>query len=380
VRRFRMPDKAYILGVDDEPVNRIILEEFLEDAFEYKIVSSGEECLKAVKDKKPDLILLDVSMPGIDGLETCNLLHSEPETETIPVIFVSALASPEERIAGYEAGGDDYVPKPFTKNELLSKIQIALKNRQAIEEISRTAEYATSAAMTAMTNAGELGALLQFLRESFLCNDFDSLAKCMWTAISSYGLSGNILINESTGNTHFYTSDGIERPLEEKIMLQMKNNGRIVEFGSRNIYNALKISLLIRMMPMDELDKCGRLKDHLAIFIEGADARIDGIGTQQKLAERHQALSNFIMLARETLTEIDTQHRIQRKDNVQLLSDLVQDVEASFIQLGLTEEQEEQLLRMVSSTEAKTDSLYEKGLRIDAKFDQITKYMNDTFG
>ena len=90
-----MSQKALILCVDDEPVNLVIMEELLQDRYELLTAKSGEGCLQQVSLLVPDLILLDVNMPELDGLETCERLKADPETAEIPIIFVSALASQE---------------------------------------------------------------------------------------------------------------------------------------------------------------------------------------------------------------------------------------------------------------------------------------------
>ena len=99
-----MDKKASILCVDDEPVNLVILEELLQSSYALNSVNSGESCLQQVGIDRPDLILLDVNMPEMDGLETCERLKADTDTAEIPVIFVSALATQEELMAGYEAG------------------------------------------------------------------------------------------------------------------------------------------------------------------------------------------------------------------------------------------------------------------------------------
>ena len=130
-----MGSKALILCVDDEPVNLTIMEELLQDSYELSTVMSGESCLQQVDKQRPDLILLDVNMPEMDGLETCTRLKSNIETTEIPIIFVSALASQAELMAGYEAGGDDYITKPFSEEILQRKLQILLASQQRKKEL-----------------------------------------------------------------------------------------------------------------------------------------------------------------------------------------------------------------------------------------------------
>ncbi len=117
-----------ILVVDDTPANLDVLVEMLETAgFRISVATTGEQALQVVSAAKPDLILLDVMMPGIDGYETCRRLKTLEEMEDVPVIFVTARHDLQAITQAFEAGGDDYVTKPFSKEELLARIRTSLE-------------------------------------------------------------------------------------------------------------------------------------------------------------------------------------------------------------------------------------------------------------
>ena len=117
-----------ILAVDDTPANLDVLAEMLEAAgFEISAATTGEQALQVVSAVKPDLILLDVMMPGIDGFETCRRLKALEEMEDVPVIFVTARNDLQAITQSFEAGGNDYVTKPFSKEELLARIRTLLE-------------------------------------------------------------------------------------------------------------------------------------------------------------------------------------------------------------------------------------------------------------
>jgi len=120
-----MAREAHVLVVDDNPTNIAILEEILEDdGFDLACATSGEEALECYSSRRPDLILLDIMMPGIDGYETCRRIRDLPGGKDTKIIMVSAKALTEERVSGYDAGADDYVVKPFDEQELLSKVRV----------------------------------------------------------------------------------------------------------------------------------------------------------------------------------------------------------------------------------------------------------------
>jgi C4-dicarboxylate-specific signal transduction histidine kinase len=129
-------EKQKILVVDDEPRNQRIIAEILEDLVECRMASSGEECLKVVEDFTPDLILLDIMMPGIDGYEVCKKLKADPKFALLKVILVSGKAMVEERLKGYESSADDYMTKPFVPEELLAKVKVFLRLSRIEKELS----------------------------------------------------------------------------------------------------------------------------------------------------------------------------------------------------------------------------------------------------
>ena len=132
-----MTDKHKILIVDDETRNVEILELLLEEHFEIETVGTGEAALEVVPRFMPDIILLDIMMPGINGYEVCQKIKENPKLQFIKIILVSGKALTEDRLKGYEYGADDYLVKPFDTDELLAKVRvfIKLKNAEEIDSI-----------------------------------------------------------------------------------------------------------------------------------------------------------------------------------------------------------------------------------------------------
>ena len=118
-----------ILVVDDVPMNVELLDGYL--SLDYDVISaySGEEALEAVKAEKPDLILLDIMMPGMDGYEVSRVLKEDPATRFTPIIMVTALSDVDDRIKGSDAGSDEFLTKPVDKTELLSRVKALLHTK-----------------------------------------------------------------------------------------------------------------------------------------------------------------------------------------------------------------------------------------------------------
>jgi signal transduction histidine kinase len=132
-----MSRSGRILIVDDLETNRSLLREILElDGMDVVVADSGAEALRAVAASKPDLVLLDVNMPGMDGLEVCKRLRADPETEALPIILVTALSERTHRLEGMAAGANDYLTKPVDRPDLLLRVRNALRLRKLHAEVA----------------------------------------------------------------------------------------------------------------------------------------------------------------------------------------------------------------------------------------------------
>jgi class 3 adenylate cyclase len=132
---------ARILVVDDTPANVKLLEDLLGfHGYEVEAATSGEEALVAVRDHVPDLILLDVLMPGLSGYDVCRRIRSDASLAMLPVVMITALEDREERVKGIEAGADDFLSKPVNPPELLARVRSLLRIRRLHETVQRQAD------------------------------------------------------------------------------------------------------------------------------------------------------------------------------------------------------------------------------------------------
>ncbi len=134
-------DRFSLLIVDDNPLNLQMLASILApDDYQMALVKSGEKALRFIQRKKPDLILLDVMMHGIDGFEVCRECKLDPDLDDIPVIFISALKDADSKLKGFELGGVDYITKPFHNLEVRARVQTHLRLRRLQKDLARRVE------------------------------------------------------------------------------------------------------------------------------------------------------------------------------------------------------------------------------------------------
>ncbi len=129
-------NQATILIVDDDDMNLSIMEEILADDYELLVAHNGKEAVQITSERRPGLVLMDIMMPVMDGYEACRAIKSLPHASLTHVVLVSARATANERVQGYEAGADDYIVKPFDEEELKAKVQVQLRLRNALSELA----------------------------------------------------------------------------------------------------------------------------------------------------------------------------------------------------------------------------------------------------
>jgi putative two-component system response regulator len=143
------PTPARVLIVDDESANRNLLARLLtRDGYTAECAADGEGALAAVAISPPDLILLDVNLPGIDGFEVCRTMKADPETRLIPIVLLTGLNDRERRIRGIEIGADDFLGKPFDPDELRARVRSLLRLKRYTDDLESAESVIRSLALT----------------------------------------------------------------------------------------------------------------------------------------------------------------------------------------------------------------------------------------
>jgi DNA-binding response OmpR family regulator len=126
--------KSRILIVEDEPdIAEVLQFNLVKAGFEVEVESRGDNALAAVRRRPPDLIVLDLMLPGLDGLEVARVLGRDPTTARIPIVMLTAKGEEVDRIVGLELGADDYLSKPFSPREVVLRIKAVLRRRSAAD-------------------------------------------------------------------------------------------------------------------------------------------------------------------------------------------------------------------------------------------------------
>lgn len=266
-----------ILVVDDQELNvELLIDILIDEGYQVATASNGVEAIEKFKQFKPDMILLDVMMPVMDGYQACQAIRDlEEEGSSVPILFISAKAALEDKIRGYEVGGDEYIVKPFDNSELLIKINLVFKETKKIKAMRESIKDSNEMAYSLMTTASKVGAIGQFLRKTLSCNTLDELFQSFFE-LSLGAELGCTIKTTLNDDTIIVSDDGVEHPIDFEIISQYSSKDRIFYFGkNRALFNWDNLIMLVRNV--------GDEADNIAIMLDGLSAGIKFIQMQSIL-------------------------------------------------------------------------------------------------
>ena len=365
-----------ILAVDDEPFNLEIIEEILEELdFELQVATSGPECLEMVEGYMPQVILLDVSMPQMNGYEVCKALKANPNTAHIIVMFVSARGTVEERMEGYSVGAEDYIVKPFGHDELKSKLKNL--NQVLIEKqsLEKQVEDATSTAFNAMANSSEMGEIVNYVENIGFINEPEELGKALIDCLKSFDLQSNVEFRQGDEINHFALS-GVCSPIVVELFEMLKNKGRLHEFSHRILVNYELISLLILNMPDHDPDKHGRIRDYVCFIVSVTEQQLRAIMTKKMLESQQAKLNAVASTVHSKFHGLISLLNENRQSNEKVFKQLQEELEERIPTMGLDEDQEVFIYKKVDETIQNSIAREESVKQVKAAFAEIEQHLS----
>mgnify|MGYP000586015003 CR=1 FL=1 len=365
-----------LLSIDDDPFIHKMVQRSLDSNYIVTTASDGTEGIKVALKEKPDIILLDVEMPGMNGYETCDYLKQTTTTADIPIIFLSSLSNSRSKMLGYEAGGTDYLVKPFDASELIAKLNAITDLTQVSSKLKNQVEYATNTAFTAMKGSSELGLAIQYIESSYAIKDCASLAKSFLKITTSLKLNCTLML-QLAGERLYFTSNGEPcSPLETQVVSTLFEKGsRFVDFGCRTQINYPLVALLIKDMPIDDMEAYGRFKDFLPTMLGVTDAKINILETEVNQKNQSQLLIDAFSEVRKILTSYANTLEGNQSSAIELLQTMLTEMEHEVPDLGLDEDQEKHLMSKVDSTVISAQKLVDSSELNTGMFLTVTKLL-----
>lgn len=341
-----MNNDFLIFAVDDVSATCRVLEASLNKEYAIETFLSAEECLQRLEEQRPNLFLLDVGLPGIDGYELCRRIKSRADCAHVPVIFISSLDDLDSRLKGYDAGGEEFVVKPYKMADLKHKIEVLRRLGRESEELRKQASESETLTTLILSNLDEYAVLIKFLRELNLCGCRNDVANAMFAMLRGYRIDGAVQIR--LGQECITLSpNGASNPLEESIINHLRDGDCIVQFKSRAVFNFPNLTLLTTNLPIDDSELTGRLRDHLAIAAEVANGRLLGMSAIQSNKKTRDGIAELFDSLDRTTNTLSTKFDEAATRGELLISKILSEVVDSFAYLGMSEEQENRIRDIV---------------------------------
>lgn len=347
-----------VFVVDDDTTTGIMVESMLDDMAVVEYFPSAAACLEGLKNGFPDLFLLDVEMPEMDGYELCRRIRAIPEGKPVPVIFLSGHDRLDDILAGYDAGADDYVLKPFEHIGLQRKIDHLMRMvREKIEAQSQA--KAVEEVVNVFTDSlNDNAIIIKYLRSLNECSEFQDVVDLTMSALDSSHVEGAIQIRMRKLEKTF-SSAGEDRPMDIAVMNHVREMDHIFEFNTRAVFNFGHVSILISNMPVSDPALCGRIRDNLAIVAESADAKLSAI---QSGADKRRLRTEIAELLDGLGKSVGNyaRHYDEARARASLhTSRLVDRLLASLAPVGMSADEEEGIVGLVRTESEKLIDLFD---------------------
>lgn len=354
--------------VEDNAPQRMILSKLLEAEYQIDAFSNGADFLADAGHF--DAVLLDIEMPDLNGYETCRQFRIQPRGADTPVIFVSGHDTTPERVAAYEAGGDDFVTKPIAAHELRHKLRNIIEQHRTIQTLTSQSSDAQRIAFSAMSSMGDLGVVIEFLRKSALANSYSAVAARLIAAMKSWGLRGAVQVRGRDEQVDL-TAEGPMSAMQQSVLEKLRDIGRIFEMGSRAVINFDHVSLLVENLPVDDPDKVGRLRDHLAVLAESADMRLAAIDAADERGLQKIGIEAVVAELERVIEKINTRSRTGRLGSQSSLLAGIEQIGRTLRTLGLTEAQTSYIDDLINHTVEETHRYFDHVAESDGDFDEV---------
>lgn len=341
-----MSERPLVFCLDDDVISNLILESVFANDYAVEVFTSVEGCRRRLEAVQPDILLLSLGLSGADGFAFCRELKAGPQTSDIPVVFISRNDLLDQRLAGYEAGGEDFIVKPYVLDEVryrINQIGERLRQQRVLQQQLSGSEELSS---LLLSNMDEYASLIKFMRSLNESEDVPAVAQSVLGMLRGFQLQGAIQVR-LPGSIFTLGEAGKDHPMETATIGHVAQLGRIFQFKRCCAYNFDALTILVNNMPIEDADLCGRLRDHLAIGAEMADARIKAMTADQRLLSAQGEIKTWLPEIQKTLQDGLVRNELSQNEAITQIRELIDQLVISFSPLGLSQELEEEITAMV---------------------------------
>lgn len=347
-----------VFVVDDDNTTEIMVESMLDTEAVVEYFASGAACINRLSDGFPDVFLLDVEMPEMNGYELCRQIKATPEGKNIPVIFLSSHDRIEDVLSGYDAGAEDYVVKPFEHIGLQRKIDNLIRIVGDRMEAQAQAKAAEEMIDVFSASLNDNAILIKYLRSLNECVGYQEVVASTMSALEASHLEGAIQVRMRDVEDTF-SHAGENWPMEIAVMNHVRGMGNIFQFKTRAVFNYGHISILITNVPTYDADLTGRIRDNLAIVAESANAKLSAIQSGADNLHLRSEIAVLLDGLSKTVSNYG-QHYDEARYKASLhTSSLVERLLTVIAHLGMSSEEEDGLVGLVKADSEKLIDLFD---------------------
>ena len=362
--------KIYV--VDGDPVIRSMIETDHEPDHDVTCFENAKSCLAAIENSTPDIIMIEVMLPDMSGYELCGMIKNDPRFASTPIAFTSSNDSLDARLVGYDAGGVDFIAKPFNHDEIIRKIRVietVLRKQRALKEQLAEGEYLTSLVMAGMDEAG---LLIQFMSKLIAYSTPDEVAVGLLELLQRCGLDG-VVQTRTLAGVETRSKAGVNIPLEVSVIENVRLMGRIFEFSNRSVHNFERVTLMIKNLPLDQPEYCGRLRDSLSTAAQSADERLMLIDNMNTLNNSQQVIRTALKSLSQTIAYLNEQSLKDKQESTGIIMRLHERMIETFLSFGLTETQEDRMRDVITEAVKELIELMDRGDKTQRSLRSLNK-------
>lgn len=367
-----MTKKYGVLVYNTEAINQSISS--LQLDFKLVHCSSYESLLSKASHPDFQLLLID-DLPGQNAhfafLEKIKK-ECPAELESMSIVLLSRNMSLEQRLLACELGADDCISNLISRDDLVTRLRSTIFNAIANKQLKEQLKAASDVAMAAMASSGDLGVNIQFLLDSYQCQNFDQLGQLLFQCFNHYGLTCSLQMRGRYRIKNM-EANGMERTMESRILSELKDAGRFYDFGSRTVVNYNRVSILIKNMPIENAEKYGQIKDNIFALLQGADAKVEALDMQAAIHLEHQVQENLIKRMESGIEHLGAQYRDMAAQIAGVVNQLAESFEDSMQTMLLTDEQEGIFLERLEQGKNSVSDIFERFAHMDDELANILK-------
>ena len=330
---------------------------------------NGEDGIALATDSQPDIILLDVEMPGLNGYEVCDQLRQTNQFENTPIVFLSSHCSLRERLQGYESGGTDYLTKPFEPDTLRAKIRVLDDTLSQQNQLRDQAIEAQKTAYSALSTSSELGQVVHLAEQIAMYNSICAVGEAIVKSATSMQLS--VVVSIRGYDDEYWYSAGVVTPLEKEVMSLLREEQRINDFGARTVVNYPYVSMMVKNMPLSDMERYGRIKDIVPAILSTANGKIEALNSTFALKNQTTDITKTLKNAHRVLSSLISEGRDYRVQVDERLSEMFNNLQGKIPYMGLDEDQEIYIVKTIDDSILEVREIEDKAEVVNTNIDSV---------